>query len=272
MRALNQAIHPAAVAGAFYPGEAEHLADEVDRLLAAAPPAPTGACPRALIVPHAAYDYSGPIAAAGFARLAPGRGRLRRVILVGPAHRAFVHGLALPDADALATPLGPVPIDREAVRRLDVFRQVQISTKAHAREHSIEVQLPFLQRLLPGVPVVPLAVGEATPAEVAEVLEFLWDGPETAVVVSSDLSHYLGHEAARRVDRATADRILRLDVDPVDHDEACGATPVNGLVLAARHLGLAPELVALGSSGDGTFADGPVVGYGAFAFYAAAGG
>jgi AmmeMemoRadiSam system protein B len=270
MRVPAQAIHPAAVAGAFYPGEAARLAEEVDRLLAAAPRSPTPAIPRALIVPHAAYDYSGAIAAAGFARLATGRDRLRRVVVVGPAHRAFVHGLALPEAEALSTPLGTVPIDHEAARRLEVFHQVQRSSRAHAREHSIEVQLPFLQRTLPGIQVVPLAVGDATAAEVAEVVDFLWDGPDTAVVVSSDLSHYLPYDAAREVDRATADRILRLDENPVDHDEACGATPVNGLVLAARRRGLAAELVALGSSGNSSFADEPVVGYGAFAFYESA--
>ena len=267
MRALDQTIHPAAVAGTFYPEEPDRLAEEVDRLLAAAGPSPTGEIPRALIVPHAAFDYSGAIAAAGFARLAPGRNVLRRAVVVGPAHRAFVHGLAIPEANFLATPLGLVPIDEEAVHRLEVFRQVQVASRAHVREHSIEVQLPFLQRLLPEIQVVPLAVGDATPAEVAEVLGVLWDGPETVVIVSSDLSHYLPFDAAREVDRATADRILRLAPDPVDHDEACGATPVNALVLAARSRGLVPSLVALGNSGGSSFAREPVVGYGAFAFY-----
>jgi AmmeMemoRadiSam system protein B len=286
MRALHQAIHPAALAGTFYPAEPEKLAAEVDRLLAAAPPAPTAAIPRALIVPHAAYDYSGPIAAAGYARLAGGRDRIRRVVLVGPSHRAFVHGLALPDAEYLSTPLGLLPVDPAAVQRLELLRQVQVASRAHLREHSIEVQLPFLQRLLPGIRVVPLAVGDATAAEVAEVLELLWDGPETVVIVSSDLSHYLPADAARETDRATAGRILRLADDPVDHDEACGAISVNGLVLAAKHRHLVPTLVALGNSGQGTLAvpalageEGddrpagswiarePVVGYGAFAFY-----
>jgi AmmeMemoRadiSam system protein B len=221
--------------------------------------------PKALIVPHAGYIYSGPVAATAYAALGRGARRIRRVVLLGPAHRAYIPGLALPDADAFATPIGTVPIDRAALAQIP---WVPRSAAAHLREHSLEVQLPFLIRALGAFSLVPLAAGDAEPEEVARVLEALWGGPETLVVVSSDLSHYLPYQIARSVDAGTAQAILGLGASAgITHDHACGATPVNGLLLVARRRGLRPVLLDLRSSGDTAGGRAEVVGYGAFAFY-----
>ncbi|MFO0756446.1 MAG: AmmeMemoRadiSam system protein B [Byssovorax sp.] len=263
-------VRPAAVAGSFYPADPVELRAEVDDLLANAAPAiraratPPPNVPKALIVPHAGYVYSGPIAATAYARLGPARGRVRRVVLLGPAHRVHIRGLALPEADLFRTPLGDVPLDAEACALLSDLPR---NAAAHLREHSLEVQLPFLIQVLGDFHLVPLAVGDAEPEEVAAVLDALWGGPETLIVISSDLSHYLPYALGRRVDTETADAILRLDLGPIDHEHACGATPLAGLLLVARQRGLRPEMVDLESSGDTAGDRSQVVGYGAFAFY-----
>ncbi|MFO1395590.1 MAG: AmmeMemoRadiSam system protein B [Burkholderiales bacterium] len=259
-----QAVRPAAVAGMFYPDARARLAADVQRYLADALPT-AGAAPKAVIVPHAGYVYSAPIAAAAYARLAALRGRVRRVVLLGPTHRVPVRGLAVPSAQAFATPLGDVTIDQEALARVSDLPQVVTSDAAHAREHALEVQLPFLQAVLGEFALVPFAVGDASSEEVAQVLDAVWGGPETLIVVSSDLSHYLPYAAAQRRDRATADAILALD-DALDHEQACGATPINGLALVARRRGLVPSLLDLRNSGDTAGDRDRVVGYASFAF------
>ena len=260
---MNQ-IRPAAVAGAFYPGEEQILNRDLDVLLAKAPAA-HGPLPKALIVPHAGYIYSGPIAASAYRRLAAGRGKITRVVLLGPAHRVAVRGLALPLAHAFTTPLGLVRIDQDACRRLLELKQVVLSAATHAQEHSLEVQLPFLQKVLGDFELVPLVVGDATDAEVAQVLETLWGGPETLIVISSDLSHYLPYAQAQRIDQHTSDMILNLQPG-ISHAQACGGTPVNGLMLAAKQHGLKAELLDLRNSGDTAGSPDKVVGYAAFAF------
>jgi AmmeMemoRadiSam system protein B len=233
---------------------------------AAASAAPERAVPKAIIAPHAGYIYSGPIAASVYALLAPARGVIERVVLLGPTHRVVVRGLALPGAAAFATPLGTVEIDQPAVEALRQLPQVGVSAEAHALEHSLEVHVPFLQAILGTFTLVPLAVGRAGQHEVAEVLDRLWGGAETLIVVSSDLSHYLPYADAQAVDRATAKAILELATN-ISHEQACGATPVTGLTLAARRRGLKPELIDLRNSGDTAGDRNRVVGYGAFAFY-----
>lgn len=264
---MNSAIRPPAVAGFFYPADPLLLRRTVDDLLAAAPGMPV--LPKALVVPHAGYPYSGATAARAFAALRPLAGTLRRVVLLGPTHRVAVHGIAVPGVDAFATPLGNVPIDRAALALLDGLPQIVVSDAAHADEHALEVQLPFLQRMLGHFALVPLAVGRTTPAAVAEVIEALWGGAETLIVVSSDLSHYLPYAVAREVDRDTAHRIEALDAH-LTHDEACGATPLNGLLIAARHRGLNARRLDLCNSGDTAGDRQRVVGYAAFAFETAA--
>jgi AmmeMemoRadiSam system protein B len=260
-------VRPAAVAGAFYPGEPQRLAATVDRLLSEAPSS-TGKVPKALVVPHAGYVYSGPIAATAYARLTGAAPHIRRVVLLGPAHRVPFRGLALPEAEGLATPLGILPVSTEGTAAVARLPQVISSARAHAQEHSLEVQFPFLQRVLPGVPVVPLVVGAASAQQVAEVIDQLWDGDETLILISSDLSHYLPYDEARETDRATADRILSFDAEHLDTEQACGAIPITGLLLAARRRGLRAQELDLRNSGDTAGDRSRVVGYGAFAFEA----
>ncbi len=267
MGPASQMVRPPAVAGLFYPADERELAHKLAQMLgAAASEAPERAVPKAIIAPHAGYLYSGPVAASVYALLAPARGRIRRVVLLGPTHRVAVRGLALPGAGAFASPLGTVEIDRGAVESLRGLPQVVVSAQAHALEHSLEVHVPFLQTVLGESTLVPLAVGHADAREVAEVLDALWGGPETLIVVSSDLSHYLPYDDAQAVDRATARAILDLSTE-ISHEQACGATPVTGLAYAARKRGLKPELIDLRNSGDTAGDRNRVVGYGAFAFY-----
>jgi len=258
-------IRPAAVAGSFYPGEASALAAEVAACLAAAQVATHGApAPKAIIAPHAGYIYSGAIAASIYARLAPLRGKVRRVILVGPAHRVFVRGAAIPGTRAFASPLGTVELDPESLAALRQLPFVEVSDRAHALEHALEVQA-----VLGSFVLVPVVVGDASPQEAAQLLDAVWGGPDTLIVVSSDLSHYLSYDAARRRDRATASAILELDARLVP-EQACGAASINGLLEAARRRGLTAELVDLRNSGDTAGDRSRVVGYGAFAFHALA--
>jgi AmmeMemoRadiSam system protein B len=239
-----------AVAGSFYPDDPEELAAEVSRLLAKAPARGPA---KAIVAPHAGYVYSGAIAASAFRCLSPA---VRRVVLLGPSHFVRLRGFAAPRADAFETPLGRVP--------LDVPAGLPRNDAAHAREHSLEVEVPFLQRMLGDFRLVPLAVGDAQPGEVADALADLWGGAETAIVVSSDLSHYLPYAEAQKVDAATAGRIERLV--PVPEDAACGAAPLNGFLFEAARRGMRGELLDLRNSGDTTGGRGRVVGYGAFAF------
>jgi hypothetical protein len=260
------AVRPPALAGYFYPADPSRLRDELGRLLAAVPPSAEAPVPKALIVPHAGYIYSGPVAASGYARLLPAAGKIRRVVLLGPAHRVAVRGLALPAAERFATPLGEVALDRAAIESLAGLPQVLASEAAHALEHSLEVHLPFLQTVLGDFQLLPLVVGRATPGEVAAVLERLWGGPETLVVISSDLSHFLTYDSARETDAESVQRMLELEA-VLDHEQACGATPVNGLLAVANRRGLRAELLDLRNSGDTAGDKSRVVGYAALAFH-----
>ena len=263
-----QNIRSPAVAGMFYPADPGILARDVHAMLAAAKPC--GLTPKALIVPHAGYVYSGPIAASAYAALKNIAANIRRVVLLGPTHRVAVRGLALPGVDAFATPLGMIQVDVEAAQAIAHLPQVSVSPQAHALEHSLEVQLPFLQAVLSDFKLLPLAVGMATPEEVAEVLELLWGGEETLIVISSDLSHFLPYDVAKRVDSATVQNILGLK-HHISHEQACGGTPINGLLVAARQHHLAPHLLDLRNSGDTAGPRDGVVGYAAFAFTEGAG-
>jgi AmmeMemoRadiSam system protein B len=264
-------VRPAAVAGMFYPGSAGELRSTIETLLAEVPPrdgAPSPqapeAPPKAIIAPHAGYVYSGPIAASAFQAIASRP--ITRVVLLGPAHFVPILGMALPGAEYFETPLGQIKVEPEGAGASLRLPQVRIYPEAHAREHSLEVELPFLQMLFGDFALVPLVVGEADGEEVAEVLDRLWGGDETAIVISSDLSHYLPYETAQRADRQTADDILAL-AGPLHSRQACGAMPINGLLAAARKRGLTPELLDLRNSADTAGDPSRVVGYGAFAFH-----
>jgi AmmeMemoRadiSam system protein B len=258
-------IRPAAVADLFYPADPALLSHDVQQLLVMS--RPHNFKPKAIIVPHAGYIYSGAIAASAYATLVPIAAHIRRVVLLGPTHRVAVSGLALPGVDVFDTPLGRINIDKAAAQSIANLPQVTVNTQAHAQEHSLEVQLPFLQSVLSDFTLLPLAVGMATPEEVAEVLEILWGNDETLIVISSDLSHFLTYSEAQRADRHTVDEILQLH-QPIDHEQACGGTPINGLIIAAHQHHLRPHLLDFRNSGDTAGTKDKVVGYASFAFTA----
>ena len=258
-------VRSAAVAGAFYPAQQKILTQHVLALLASGQPPADARSPKALIVPHAGYIYSGATAALAYGRLLKVRDSIRRVVLLGPVHRVAVRGLALPDADCFATALGQIEIDQQACSAIAALPQVVVSAAAHAQEHSLEVHLPFLQTVLKDFKLLPLAVGDASAAEVAEVLEAIWGGEETLIVISSDLSHFLPYAQAQEIDRRTAQQVMNFQ-SAITHQQACGATPVNGLLLVAQRHGLRPELLGLCNSGDSAGDKARVVGYASFAF------
>ncbi|MGH6960672.1 MAG: AmmeMemoRadiSam system protein B [Dongiaceae bacterium] len=260
-------VRQPAVAGSFYPGSKAKLAEAVQGYLAEVSLAPaTDPPPKALIVPHAGYVYSGAVAATAYARLTGLRDVVKRVVLIGPAHYVPLRGLAASGARAFATPLGEVPVDCAAIDGLRDLRQVTLRDDAHEPEHSLEVQLPLLQAVLHDFAIVPLVVGDATYDEVREAIDRLWDGPETLIVISSDLSHYHPYETACRLDAETAAAIVALDADAIGEERACGRVPIGGLLRAASGRGLHVVLVDLRNSGDTAGPRSEVVGYGSFLF------
>lgn len=253
---MSEKVREPAVAGMFYPANPAELRGMVEGYLADVP-VHEGASPKAVIVPHAGYIYSGPIAASAYARIQPDG--IRRVVLLGPAHRVWLDGVAASSASAWRTPLGDVPV--EAAFGLPAI------DAAHAEEHSLEVQLPFLQVVLDHFTLVPLVVGQAAGEEIAAILDSLWGGDETLIVISSDLSHYENYETANRMDSAASQSILNLDPADLGSENACGCIPIRGLIYLARKKGMRTELLDLRSSGDTAGSHDRVVGYGAYAFY-----
>jgi AmmeMemoRadiSam system protein B len=260
-------VRQPAVAGSFYPSSARELAATVDRLLAEANTmGALSAPPKAIIAPHAGYTYSGAVAARAYATLAASHGRIRRAVVIGPAHYIWFKGVAAPSSAAFQTPLGALPVDRSAIEALRNLPFVGVADAPHVREHSLEVQLPFLQRLLGRVEIVPLVVGDASAEDVGAVLAQLWGGNETAVVVSSDLSHYHDTDTARRRDAATADAIESSDGSRLGPNDACGFLAIAGLLAETRNRGLRPRRLDLRNSGDVVGSKDRVVGYGAWCF------
>ncbi|HLN22806.1 MAG TPA: AmmeMemoRadiSam system protein B, partial [Patescibacteria group bacterium] len=265
-------VRPAAVAGMFYPADPLALTRELESYFASVP-VWAGPVPKAIIAPHAGTVYSGPIAARAYARLTPAQASISRVVLVGPSHRVAFHGIAASSAAFFDTPLGRIPIDRSAIDSLLAHVPgTGILDAAHAAEHSLEVHLPFLQMMLDRFVLVPLVVGDADPALVAQALDTLWGGPETLIVVSSDLSHYLDYAAARAADQRSCAAIEQLDAAALLQDQACGCIPIRGLLTVAKRRGLCVETIDLRNSGDTAGPRDRVVGYGAWAFTAPAAG
>lgn len=257
-------IRHAAVAGMFYPAQTaqlrHHIEDYLQQAVAHLPP------PKAIIVPHAGYIYSGPIAASAYANVRSLRTQIKKVVLLGPAHRVAFTGLAAPSVDFFMTPLGQIKIDRDALARISQLPQVISFDDAHEQEHSLEVQLPFLQVILDDFVLTPLVVGDADKIQVAEVLNALWGGDETLIVISSDLSHYHPYATAQQLDRATTAAIEKLQPQNIDYDMACGRNPVNGLLTVAKQKHLHVRTLDLRNSGDTAGGKDRVVGYGAYAF------
>ncbi len=257
-------IRPAAVAGMFYPADFAEAARQIDAFLAAVAVPPEMPPPKAIIVPHAGWVYSGPVAASAYARLRPLKGRIERVVLLGPSHRVPFRGLALSGADFWASPLGNIRLDRDGAKRLKTLPGVGEFEMAHAQEHSLEVHLPFLQAVLGEFLLLPVVVGDVPPEAVADAIDAVWGGAETLIVVSSDLSHYLDYAGCRRADAATTLAIEHLDPAAIDRDGACGRIPVGGLLICAKRHGLGITTLDVRNSGDTAGTKDRVVGYGAW--------
>lgn len=263
-------IRPAAVAGLFYSDDPAQLHADISHYLSNASQhskLPAITKPKAIIVPHAGYIYSGPVAASAYALLKPLAQHIRHVILLGPSHRVAFRGIATPDADFFSTPLGQVAINRQLCQRAEQFDFVQPLAAAHAQEHSLEVQLPFLQTLLAGFDLTPLVVGDCPASDVAQVLDALWGEDDTLIVISSDLSHYHNYEVARRLDAHTTQAIEQLLPENISYDDACGRAPLNGLLTLAKQKQLTIDTLDLRNSGDTAGSKDRVVGYGAYAVH-----
>ncbi|WP_374448387.1 AmmeMemoRadiSam system protein B [Stella sp.] len=265
---MERIVKPPAVAGAFYPAGREALAAEVVRLLKAARTEIHD--PKAVVAPHAGFGYSGAVAATAYRALAAGRGRVRRVVLMGPAHRVPVRGAVLPQAHAFATPIGELAVDRAAMAPLLAMPDVTVDDVPFQREHSLEVHLPFIQAALGPVGLVPMLVGAMPPERVEAVLDAVWGGPETAVVVSSDLSHFHDYETASGFDRACSKAIELLKLEDIADHQACGRVGIKGLIRMARKLDMRATTIDLRNSGDTGGDRDRVVGYGSYAFEHAA--
>lgn len=257
-------IRSAAVAGTFYPANTTKLQRMVTDFLREAKTEQTSL--KALIAPHAGYIYSGPVAASAYARLASQAESIKRVVLIGPAHRVGFVGIAAPNSTVFETPLGRITIANDAIDQLLAFPWVKRSDHPHLQEHSLEVHLPFLQTIINDFELVPLLVGHAEPVQVAEVIDRLWGGPETLIVVSSDLSHYLDYKSASAIDAQTTQAIEALRDEDINFDQACGCLPVQGLLRVAKKRGLRCNTVDLRNSGDTAGPRDHVVGYGAYVF------
>jgi MEMO1 family protein len=266
-----QETRPAALAGKYYPAEREFLASVVDRYLLAARPCPTaspdGASPKAIIAPHGGYIFSGAVAGSAFAAWKGDAGQIERVVIIGPSHYYDFPGLALPGTGGFETPFGVAAVDEDWADLLEKLTSVRTFAAAHETEHSVEVQIPFLQRMLGDVKIVPLITGSASHLQVAAAVEKLWGGRETRFVISSDLSHYLDYGAAQRVDRQTAELIENLDYRKLTAEQACGAQAIRGFLRAALEREMTCHPVDLRNSGDTVGATDEVIGYGAFHFF-----
>jgi AmmeMemoRadiSam system protein B len=260
---MMNTVRKPVVAGLFYPSSAQELQTLVNKYLKEIKPL-TAPAPKAIIVPHAGYIYSGPIAASVYARLNPNS--IKKVILLGPSHRVPLRGLAASSMTTFATPLGNIPVDKETIDKLLNLPQVSIFEPAHSNEHSLEVQLPFLQTVLNEFTLIPLVVGETTPEQVGEVLEKLWGGKETLIVISSDLSHYQDYKTAQQMDKLTSQAIENLCSEDISYKQACGYFPIQGLLHLAKKLGMQAKTVDLRNSGDTAGQKDQVVGYGAYVF------
>lgn len=253
------------VAGSFYPDDPDELRLDVRQFISAANRTLSHP-PKALIAPHAGYIYSGPVAGTAYAQLESVANTISRVVLLAPSHRVAFHGIALSSAELFRTPLGDLEVDSDATALIDYLPHVHFFDQAFTQEHSLEVHLPFLQMALDKFKIVPLVIGDIEPTAVAEVIEILWGGDETLIVVSSDLSHYLDYESAKATDFATSKAIEQLQPEKISHEKACGGTPVKGLIQVALHKNLEAITLDMRNSGDTAGPKDRVVGYGAYAF------
>jgi MEMO1 family protein len=251
-----------AVAGVFYPVNSMQLHEMLVRYLTEAQT--DAKVPKAIIAPHAGYIYSGSVAASAYARLKAARNLITRVVLIGPSHRLAFKGLAISKAVSFSTPLGKITVDTESLDIIAQFPFVNYVEQAHTYEHSLEVQLPFLQETLNNFKIVPIVAGDASPGEVGQVIDALWGGAETLIVISSDLSHYHDYPTANKIDLLTSERIEKRQYELLAFDSACGKVPVSGLLKVAKEKSLSVKTIDLRNSGDTAGEKSRVVGYGAY--------
>lgn len=267
---MNKIRQPA-VAGMFYPADKQSLKNDIHQYLNNVS-VEQKENPKAIVVPHAGYIYSGPIAASAYKQIIPFKDKIKRVVLLGPSHRVAFTGLAVPESDVFSTPLGNIPIDQKSIQQLSDLPQVIASDQAHREEHSLEVQLPFLQEILDDFTLIPLVVGDAERHEVAEVINRLWcndDGCDehTLIVISTDLSHYHSYDEAKQLDHATSDAIKNLKPDLIGYEDACGRNGLKGMMTVAEEKNLSVDILDLRNSGDTAGDKSRVVGYGAYVFH-----
>jgi len=255
-----------AVAGMFYPDDPDELHQQIQDYLSQSDLAAEQPSPLALIVPHAGYIYSGEVAAKAYARIQPLAKKINRVILLGPSHRVAFNGLAVPSARQFSTPLGNIPVDRASIKQILAAGSVVENDAAHLQEHSLEVQLPFLQEVLEEFVLLPIVVGHVEPQQIADLLDDIWHDSHTLLVISSDLSHFHDYATAQAIDQRTTNAIETLHPEAISHEDACGGTPVNGLLYLAKRRGLKVETIDLRNSGDTAGDHDRVVGYGAYIF------
>jgi AmmeMemoRadiSam system protein B len=251
-----------AVAGTFYPASSQQLQQSVIQLLADAKTQEPA--PKAIIAPHAGLVYSGAIAASAYSRLIQNRKTITQVILIGPSHHIVFSGLAISQSNSYSTPLGEIAVDTTAVSKIARLDFVEYIEQAHLYEHCLEVQLPFLQTALDSFTIVPIVAGNATPEQVSTVLKMLWNGPETLIVISSDLSHYHDYKTAQKKDQETSKHIVNLQYEALDYESACGRIPISGLLALAREKIFCVKPIDLRNSGDTAGDKNRVVGYGAY--------
>lgn len=256
-------IRQPAVAGMFYPADKQLLTDDIHQYLSDVEYMQKTQ-PKAIVVPHAGFIYSGPIAASAYKQILPHKDTINRVVLLGPSHRVAFNGLAVPESDEFSTPLGNISIDQKGIQLLSNLPQVIVSDQAHKEEHSLEVQLPFLQKVLDEFTLIPIVVGDAERHEVAEVINTLWGDEHTLIVISTDLSHYHGYAEAKQLDRATSDAIVNLKADLIGYEDACGRNGLKGLMTVAEEKHLSIDILDLRNSGDTAGDKSRVVGYGAY--------
>ena len=257
-------IREAAVSGLFYPDEPKTLHNMITQLLSNAEILPQQF--RAIIAPHAGYIYSGETASHAYKQLEKIKTDIKRIVLIGPAHRVSFSGIASSSADFFETPLGLIPLDTYGIKQLQESAHLKLSDEAHAQEHSLEVHLPFLQTILEDFSLIPLIVGDSDAQSVADVIEYFWDDPSTFFIISSDLSHFHEYNDAKLIDKQTSDAILHIEPEKISYEQACGRLPVNGLLKHAKKYHLKPTLLDLRNSGDTAGDHSRVVGYGAYGF------
>lgn len=262
---MTTGVREPVAAGTLYSADAQTLRSNIDEMLALA--TVEMGSPKVLIVPHGGYAESGQTAAAGYGLLAAERGKIERVVILAPSHHVAFEGIAVPRNVAFRTPLGDILVDHGVVEDLSTLSNVTLSDRPHQREVTIELQLPFIQRMIGRVQIVPLVVGKIGASALANVLEMMWGGAETLIVLSADLSHDLSHEATMKQDQLTVEEITDLSIENIDASRTCASHALRGLLTLARRRGMTASALATSTTADVDGKIDSVVGFGSFGLW-----